>query len=389
MYMAFTARKINLETLVITTIFFLNTSWWFLDRTLVPSFVLSALKLCTTLLALVVLNIRIRRKIVLHWPFFLAIGLYYMIGNVSGLFNLDLPILSKVVPTGLTFFLNILILLTVQKNNLLSGYQLYFYLFILLVVLSFIEYVFLILGVDRNYQIHNLNFRELEYRRYWILIVCDWLVYPIGGLNITRFNGPFEEPGNLGTYGGILIWINWILSRRSSFLNIILFSFSMSFAYFYSLLIYYFYALKSRARIIISILTVGLGILLFPLTNYFIFARYNDGGIIGLSRGQFIDKWQVYLESESWLGLLFGHGFGSNMLMSQAQFASYHKFIVESGLVGFLLLCLGFIYLFLKSKELTRLLFGLVLVGLIWQRPEFSSGPYLAALTLVYLTKEG
>ena len=386
--MAFTARKVNLETLVIAIIFFLNTSWWFFDRTLLPSFVLSALKLCIPLSALVVLNIRIRRGIVLFWPFLLAIGFYYVIGNISGLFNMDLPTISKVVPTGLTFFLNILILLTVQKNNLLRGYQIYFYLFIFLTTISFIEYLFLIFGVDRNYQIYNLNFRELEYRRYWLLIVCDWLVYPIGGLNITRFNGPFEEPGNLGTYGGILIWINWILTRRSNFFNSVLFFFSLSFAYFYSLSIYYFYALKFRARIIISILTVGFGILVLPFLNYFIFARYNNGGIIGESRGQFIDKWQAYLESESRLSLLFGNGFGSNMLMSQAQFASYHRFIVESGLVGFFFLCLGFMYLFLKSNETTRPIFGLVLVGLIWQRPEFSSGPYLAALSLVYLSKK-
>jgi hypothetical protein len=218
------------------------------------------------------------------------------------------------------------------------------------------------------------------------LIVCDWLVYPIGGLNITRFNGPFEEPGNVGTYGGILIWINWILTRRSNFINIVQFFFSMSFAYFYSLFIYFIYALKSRAKIIIAVLTVGFGVWLLPLLEVFIFARYNNGGIIGESRGQFFDKWQIYLESESWLGLLFGNGFGSNMLMLQAQFASYHRFIVESGLIGFFFLCLGFLYLFLKSKDMTKLLFGLVLVGLIWQRPEFSSGPYLAALSLVYFS---
>lgn len=385
--MAFIVRKINLETLVITLIFFLNTSWWFFDRTIVPTVTLSILKMLIPLLALIVINPRIKRMPDVCWLFLISLAIYYVAGNLSGIYNNDLPLISKIVPTGLTFFLNIFVLFSVQERSLYQGYRLYFGFFIAIVSISFIEYVLLVSGLERDYQLYNLNFRELEYRRYWLLIVCDWLVYPFSDLNLTRFNGPFEEPGNVGTYGGILIWINWLLTKKHNIANSILYFFSFSFAYFYSLLVYYLFAIKLKTKALVAIIIVGLSVFIFPLLKYFIISRYTSGGILGDSRGQFIDKWELYADSQGLFDFVVGHGFGSNMLMPQAQFASYHRFIVETGYIGFFFLCLAMLILLLGTKDALTRVFGLVLVGLIWQRPEFSSGPYLAAYSLIFCTK--
>lgn len=382
MKIAFT--KNNLVYYLVFSIFLLNLSWFFFDRAFIGSTYLSIARFLAPLILIMVL-----KKLALSYKarfFIILLSVYYVIGNILAIANPEIKGFSKYFPSGLSYILTILAIFSVDRNLLILSTKAFIYFFKFVIILSFIEFLLLSLDFNMPYDTLNLNERVLFYRRYWLLIVCEWLIYPINGFIFTRFNGPFEEPGMLGTYAGILIFIEYYLTKRKFHWTHLIYFFTFSFAFYFAYILYFLYVSNMKNKIKVALFSIPFIYLFMPIIKWFIVARFDINNLLGESRGQFVIKFNEYVQNSSIKSLLLGNGIGSNRINEEAQFASYHQFIYEGGYIGFVFLLLALVILLIPSinKDKFKLYYSLTLLGLIWQRPEFFSTFYIITFCLVF-----
>lgn len=209
--------------------------------------------------------------------------------------------------------------------------------------------------------------KDYNYTNYYFFI--DDNLFTI----FERFHSYFDEPGVLGTIGGMLLVAdNYNLKNKYNiiiFLGCILtFSF-----YFYMLSIIYF-LLKdnNRNKIILLLLILLIIIVLFsieyfdPLTNRFLI---EDGELSGDNRtGHYFDIWydDFIHSSNVWFGL------GAGECHKLFPGGSSYKYIIgEYGIIFFILYCFSFFMLAFKtiSQFNYLVIWCLIFFSCMYQRP--------------------
>jgi hypothetical protein len=262
-------------------------------------------------------------------------------------------------------------IITISTNifALIFGISLFFY--ILIIILK-VQLPYVIMDLPGGTEGVPL------YKNYLFLVVpmhSDLIQY--------RFCSIFLEPSIVGNYSALIIYINhYEFKRKNVFIILLALLFSISLAGYILLVIGYiihslldgkhFYT-KLAMIILLSLFFVGVGYYIymeFPdsLVSKLVISRLQvdkNKGISGNNRNNdaFNYQYSRFIESDDYL-----FGIGSRYIEEMvrgrnANSASYKTFIFINGLIGVILLC--FLYFFIFYSEKTKFLFGLLILKVI------------------------
>lgn len=266
-------------------------------------------------------------------------------------------------------------------------------IYTILLTLSMIEY-FLILFSDKGILLGNVGKSTMnsEFQHYILNIIR------IGGF---RFQFICDEPGDIGTLNGLLLFI---ISRYQGFRKqfaVIIASglLSLSFAFYVFFCIYLLKELLylNIKHIVIIILS---GIFFYSTfseyVDFYIIDRYEGGNFDNRSTEEFNDEFEKFTNtSDIW----FGKGIGAEMRFRQSHFtfsgsSGVKKEIYDTGLIGVLLLmiALSLPYIKMIGNNYSGILFLIVFWMSFYQRenvysPEitlaFFSAPAIFQLSII------
>jgi len=308
---------------------------------------------------------------------FLYIGLrsgsnifgYISLLGIGSLFFVDPAFLSKVFKAFLTLFAIVLIPSI--------------FVFILVQVLH--------VNVPHT-TIEPLNpLKDYKYLQYPFLVQSDSVIDNL----LPRFFGYFDEPGVVGTISGVLLLCNnYDLKKK---INIPIFvagilSFSLAFliiTFVYGLL---FGSTKFKIVLAITVAVAGIFLLDNEILRKYIFKRleFEDGKLAGDNRMS--SGFEYYYESFSKTdNYYFGMGNNASVKHNYGG-ASYKDFIVDFGLIPFIIFILLFyISAFFKVKFTKPLLIYLfILFSVLYQRPFITQYFYIFLLyaPLLYIASK-
>ncbi len=265
-------------------------------------------------------------------------------------------------------------------------YKYFITFFVIMVGLSVVSYVLSLAGVVSSYRtIEPLN--ELKQGYY---LVYPFFVQYVPSL-FSRFSGPFDEPGALGTYCGILLCIQKLkLKDAKSIVLLVAGILSLSFFFYVLIGIYFvFYNIFERrsafgsVAIIVAIIAAGVII----TNNAFLNDVLGERFVFDTEAGRFSGDNRLTAESqEYYLGSMVRSGQIWTGIENKAAFkedtAGAYGFVtvlIQYGLIAMLWYMLFFLlygYKF-KSSTWSFLLFVLVFFATIYQRPNIFHSVYV------------
>jgi len=278
--------------------------------------------------------------------------------------------------------LNLVLLSVIPILKKDFGFQVYKYfkfIFAFLLIFSVISYLIVILT---NWQspiiINPLNsLKGYSYFLYPLLVVpnADYLFY--------RFHGLFDEPGVVGTIGGLILCIEKF--KIKSWQNIVILIASLlSFSfYFYVVLFFvsvYHFNGKYRIYIILAFITFYLISSANDTIDGLIWSRFSvdtdNNTLAGMNRGE--EQIKDILQADSISNYLLGHGYQASEEFMEG--ASIYLTIFREGFLFVVLNLLGYLiaaFNKLFQSKADFILFILILVGTFYQRPALFDFVYI------------
>ncbi len=402
----FTLNKVNIEVFIISIISIFSFKFYFFD----PHFsVFGGMMNKIILYSFVIILLFLEDfKIRITLPLILLF-VYLFIYNYSGVFsNIDFSY-RDIFFSYIHLLLFFAILYKRMNGNIfLKSFDYVINIFILLNLFSLFFYILLVfLNINISYELINLGGRGFLYRNYFNLAIFnDYSIYLAGPFKVLRLCGMFEEPGMLGTYAGILLAFDYIFFPKKKIRKIILVTYgflSLSMAFFVFLTFIFLYLLHNKSVKIIIIAVVFILLIVFFLPT-----ELKDVFKSAVAERFFIDReslrfvgdnryilyhgrFQDYIKYDAnTFQLLFGNGKGTNI--KEIRFASYARYIYESGYIGFLImitfLAYFLIYRPIKYNKINILLLTILPVLSIYQsRGDISFHIMLCIFCLDYKLK--
>lgn len=302
---------------------------------------------------------------------FILIYVYFAIRNDFNIF-------------GLLTFMGICTLSITSGAFLKKVLYLFIYIFSITLIPSIIVFILVyFFGLNIHFStIEPLNLlRENEYFRYPFLVQENIYVNMV----LPRFYGYYDEPGVIGTVSCVLLLCQGFNLKK--WINIPIFIaglLSFSFVFIITTLVYGFIFVKTKYKILISAVTIGI-VLSFSgneVLDTYVFNRFvlENGKFAGDKR--VADDFETnYKKFSKTTDYYFGLGQKVSLDLNYGG-ATYKDLIVSYGIVAFIIFITLFILLaytqFQFRKELFLYLFILFLV--LYQRPFIGSFLYLFLL---------
>jgi hypothetical protein len=277
-----------------------------------------------------------------------------------------------------------LFVLLINKSKNFLFFKYYKSIFAFSLALSLIIYVVIVFfNINVSYNlIEPLQEDKLNYYQYPFLISQGKLGFD--NFNI-RFSGMFDEPGVIGTLA-----VFFLFGDNFKFKNyenvIILISGILTFSfYFYICMIFYSLyktSIKNRLFIILILILTFYYTTSIPIINQLVWNRFiiEDGKIAGDNRSTtYLDySYEKFLKSND---VLWGKGIKYTQSVKETS-SSFKTVIISYGLIFFCILILAFslnAYFNIYEKSYF-ILYMIIFLGMIYQRPSFISMNYFFLL---------
>src|ERR1035437_6929063 len=264
------------------------------------------------------------QKHLLFFVVFFIIYLYFFIRSEANIF-------------GIITSLTILTLFIISNEFLNKIFKAYIQVFSISLIPSLIVFTIVyIFKIDLPHSyIEPLNpFKLYNYVQYPFLVQPNIVIYDL----FPRYLGYYDEPGVIGTISGVILMSSGFNLKKK--INIPIFIaglLSFSFAFYLITLIYGIIFLRTKYKILLAIVSIGI-IILFTenkLLNTYVFSRFNfeNGKFAGDNRddGNFETFYGHYSKSVDYY---FGIGQKASSLNNKGG-ASYKDLIVSYGIFGF------------------------------------------------------
>lgn len=258
-----------------------------------------------------------------------------------------------------------------QKDFLYKLFKYFVVVFALSMGVSLVMYILVkIMGMNMpNIIIDPLNdIKENAYYHAYFMLVT----IVSHGIDSTRFFGPFDEPGVVGTIAAALLTAQRLdLKKWYNILILVagIFSFSM---FFYIIILSYLVLFASRRGKILSAIALILAFSLPVITNnesfnLYVIDRVTSGNIDNRTIDSYDAWFQEFMHSS---GFIWGLGGDVHIKYNEGG-ASYKDIITDFGIVFFVLYCLSFIWRAFKMiKDKKRiLLYAVIVAAILYQRP--------------------
>lgn len=279
----------------------------------------------------------------------------------------------------------------VKVNFLNKTYRIFKLIFVTITTISLVIWIGLFLGLSfPSTVVPPLNdLKTYNYLSYTFLVV------PMNFASFGRFCCVFDEPGAVGTYSLIMLFIsNFDLKKIENIIILIAGICSLSLFFFVGLFFFLCFkvffignSLKNRVIMIASLLVFVISILTVPVLNEAIGARIEfdktSGKFVGDNRsGDLLDN---HIETIRGTNAYYWGDTDSNIEFFAAH-AGLQTAILRYGVV-FIILYFVFYFCFAYSRTTKRgqLLFMILLLATLYQRPAFVSPGYLFLFTCAVL----
>lgn len=306
-------------------------------------------------------------------------------------------------------YLALLLFMLADDDVKQQSFRDFSWLFALSLVPGLVVFVFALVGIPLPW--HSLYPARFDYellrgnnpgyyRQYLGSIVRSDQVIPLGRGEIFRFHGMWDEPGTVGTYGGLLLLAGGMRLRRQPQNVILLIGGLLSFSLAFYLIVIAYGLTRWPLRVlavlgaITGILMSSESLILIPAVYNLVVIRFTinkSGNLVANNRvsGLFSALYHDFWHSDLWTRL-FGSTTNVSLLVNTGTF-SYEVVIFTYGVVGMLLL-LAFLVTATTSfsvRRSTLVLLALFLVS-IYQRPNVLTMPYLVLLLggAIYLERQ-
>ena len=269
------------------------------------------------------------------------------------------------------------------KNKL---YKIYYYFFTIISAYGILCYLSYGAGL------HIIPFRLVEYYTINAEFYVDFYACTscLQG-SIIRFCGLYNEPGLWGTIAALILCVEDLnFHKLSNILILVAGAFTFSFAFWVILVVYY---VLSRGKFFSTLWVIVVLAILYVYVvpkietgNEAVDAligrlTYEDGEFAGDNRS---NEHLDYLLEKTLLSTkaFFGHGGGYIVHLGYDGSLSYKTYIVEHGILGFLLMYGSLLIAVLKYAKKNRYVLPFVLVFFlsIYQRPGVFSMVYMVIL---------
>lgn len=215
----------------------------------------------------------------------------------------------------------------------------------------------------------------------------DYIIYPfvvtINSFQAFRFHGVFDEPGLVGTFSGILLYIVGFHKRNwRSYVLVLSGCLALSLFFYVLLFIYFAYNSTRRNKIVYPlIIVVALGVFYVTTRDNEIMSdrlwnrlewNAEEGTIAGNNRVVDSQAKKYYEQHvgtlEYWLG---DSDFNSHQQLFEGS-SSYKVIVLRSGMIFFALYVSFFIimaFVYNKKNKLPLCLYSLLIIVTLFQRP--------------------
>lgn len=262
----------------------------------------------------------------------------------------------------------------IHKNLIYDTYKMFRKIFIFFVTLSLIDYLFVTIGLNMEPNIID-PVNKLKSTKY-----IQYLFYVTVPGKETRFFSVFDEPGVLGTLGGlILVAERFNFKKKSNLIILLAGILSMSF-YFYVVLLFGVVMFSRNTKYKKYLIAFIVIFVVFSYNNDFfyqaIWYRFEwdseAEAFVGDNRTDI--SFDNFFESIKWTPLMFT-GVGSRNVEQFSNSASLTLVIAKHGLI-FCILNIG-AFIILMNREIKNrrrmIVFMLFFIATLYQRPGFYS----------------
>lgn len=273
-------------------------------------------------------------------------------------------------------FLGFAFIPLIKKELVLSTYESFRKIFIVVISVSFVSYIFASMGLFYLGNFTHQNGPDLYTYEHFPFLVRG--LGKMGGFNM-RFNALFDEAGVVGTISGLLLISQRMdFSKKGNLVLLICSLFTLSFYFYISLAFGFLFfsrgLKKHRWKIIVLLMLFVVVTYRIPFFYDNLWYRFEYDAETGSLVGDNRNGWGLkeFYESILWTPLFFT-GLGSTFAEQFSGAASLNLVIVKHGLI-FVLLNVG-AYLLLSYREIkykpTWLMFITFFILTLYQRPGF------------------
>lgn len=271
----------------------------------------------------------------------------------------------------------------VKENFLKKSYRIFKLIFVVITAISLLIWIGLFLGLSfPSKVIPPLN--DLKMYNY---LSYTFLVIPMNFAEIGRFSCVFDEPGAVGTYSLIMLFIsNFNLKKYDNIIILIAGICSLSLFFYVSLFFFLCYkvffvgnSFKARLITIPLIVSFVISVLTVPVLKEAIGARIeydkSTGKFVGDNRsGELLDN---HIESIKGTNAYFWGDSDENIEYFAAH-AGLQTAILRYGVVFIILYFIFFFcYAYFRTSKRELVLFMILLCATLYQRPAFVNSGYL------------
>lgn len=285
-------------------------------------------------------------------------------------------------------FLGFAFIPLIKKELVLSTYESFRKIFIIVISVSFVSYIFASMGLFHLGDFTHQNGPDIYTYEHFPFLVRG--LGKMGVMNM-RFQALFDEAGIVGTISGlILISQRMDFSKRGNIVLLICSLFTLSFYFYISLFFGFLFfsngLKKHRWKVIVLFVLFIIVTYRLPFFYDNLWYRFEYDAETGSLVGDNRNGWGLkdFYESILWTPVFFT-GLGSSFAEQFSGAASLNLVIVKHGLI-FVLLNVG-AYLLLSYREIkhkpTWLMFVFFFILTLYQRPGFYATYSIFLYTMV------
>lgn len=266
-----------------------------------------------------------------------------------------------------------------SEKSKVNIFDIFIKLYCVLMVISLVEFFFIVMGVGFKLgEVSRLESHMYYYDHYIFNLIESDSVFP-------RFQSILHEPGDIGTFNGLLLFgvINKPKYRKEYLVLLLSGLISMSLAFYVLFLIHLFLNVKKiRFWAVISVIA-SLTVLFFVFqdsVNTLIVERVIEQNYDNRNSELMNDVFQKASEQHT---LFWGNGAGSSALKTGGGSAGAKVFIYDYGYWGLLLLIMAFSLVYFgnaKKMSLYQVLFYFVFWASFYQRQNIYEVQIIMAL---------
>lgn len=250
---------------------------------------------------------------------------------------------------------------------------------------SLIIFLLILIGIELPYYkipaftlvMNNSYGGEAFYKLYGFVVSSTNTVYNFNGFNVSRICGPFQEPGHLAIYLGIILFFEKLIIKKKSTIFIVtgILTFSPNFFIFIGLFFLHDLLYKSSRMKVLKYITIFLFVILIFFSNniqyellYLIVGRnFEDTGfdILAVLDNRAGKQALYYYESfiqtsDVWFGK------GISNLEQYGVLSDYRGMIFKFGLIGLILSIFASIRILSFSYRIKDKLIIIILIPMIY-----------------------